>query len=150
MHDFLKRAKPEEVDSSTRAMLQEINSKCKECQFLAPKPYVVKVAVPREDLIFNSEVVVDIMYIEGRPVLHLVDRATHYQAARFLNDISTECIWRTFMQMWVLVYLGAPDNLRHDQGTQFVSSKLQAMAAEAGISCRPVGFESAHAMGVGE
>lgn len=150
MHDFLKRVKPDDLDENTRGMLESIQARCKECQYLAPKPYVVKVAVPHEDFIFNSEVVVDIMYIQGKSVLHVVDRATHFQAARFLQDDSTESIWRTFMQMWVLVYLGAPDNLRHDQGTQFVSPRFQKMAAEAGITCRPVGIEAPNAMGVGE
>jgi len=150
MYNFLKRVKPSEVNKETRAMLKDISSRCKECQYLAPKPYVVKVAVPRDDLMFNSEVILDIMYIQGRPVLHCVDKATHYQAAKFIDDISTETIWRTFMEMWSLVYLGPPDNLRHDQGTQFVMGGFQEMAAEAGITCRPVGFESANAMGVGE
>lgn len=54
------------------------------------------------------------------------------------------------MEMWVLTYLGAPDNLRHDQGSQFEAAEFQAMAAEAGIRCRPVGCEAANAMGVGE
>ena len=150
MHEFLKRASPDKVDKDTRSMLEKIQARCKECQYLAPKPFVVKVSVPHDGIVFNSEVVIDIMWIQGKHVLHVVDRATHFQAARFIPDDSTETIWRTFMQMWVLVYLGPPDNLRHDQGTQFVSPKLQAMAAEAGISCRPVGVEGAHAMGVGE
>ncbi len=125
-------------------------ARCIECQLLAPKPYVVQVAVPRDDLLFNSEVVVDIMYIQGKPVLHMVDMATHYQAARFLADEAAESVWRTFMEMWVLIYLGAPDKLRHDQGVQFVTPRIQALAAEAGIACRPVDVESPLAMGVGE
>ncbi len=50
-------------------MLPDIQARCRECQLLAPKPYVVEVAVPRDDLLFNSEAVVDIMYIHGKPVL---------------------------------------------------------------------------------
>ena len=54
------------------------------------------------------------------------------------------------MEMWCLIYLEPPDNLRREQGTQFVSPKLPAMAAGAGITCRPVGFESSNPMSVGE
>lgn len=150
MHGFLKRVKPEEGDSDTKKMLEKIQSRCKDCQHLAPKPYVTKVAIPQDDGIFNSEVIFDVMYIQGRPVLHCVDRAKDFQSARFLEDISTENLRKTFMQMWCLIYLGSPDNLRHDQGTQFTSPKLQQLAAEAGISCRSVGVESANAMSVGE
>ncbi len=63
MHDFLKQVKPNQVDEGTRAMLANIQARCRECQLLASKPYVVRVAVPRDDPLFNSEVVVDIMYI---------------------------------------------------------------------------------------
>ena len=114
MHGFLKRVKLEDLDKDTRAMLADIQARCRECKFLAPNSYVVQVAVPREDLVFNSEVFIDIMYIQGKAVLHLVDRAAHFRAATSIENDSTECVWRTFMDMWVLSYLGPPDNLRHD------------------------------------
>lgn len=97
--------------------------------------YVVKVAVQREDIMFNSKIVVYTLSIEGIPVLHVIDRATHFQAEKFLADISIENIWRTLMQNWILLYLGVPENLRHDQSTHFVSVKLQKLAIEAGTKC---------------
>ncbi len=48
----------------TGAALEDIQSKCKECPYLAPQPYIVKFAVPYEDVMLNGEVIVDIMYIE--------------------------------------------------------------------------------------
>ena len=89
---------------------------------------------------FNGKVIVDVMYITGKPVLHEVDRATNFQAARFVSDESTEHIPKTFMQIRSLNYLGIPENLVHDQGTQLVSFQLQVMAGEDGITCRPVGI----------
>lgn len=150
MHDFLKRVRPIETDKDTPVLLESIRSKCKECQFLAPKPFVVKVSVPQNDIVFNHEVIMDTMYIQGKTWLHVVDRGTHFQAARFLNGDSSEEVWQTFMQMWTLTYVCAPNNLKHDQGSQFISPKLQAMAGEAGISCRLVGVEAPHPMSVGE
>lgn len=52
--------------------------------------------------------------------------------------------------MWVLVFLGAPENLRHDRGIQFVSPRFQAMEAEAGINCRPADVEAPNASGFRE
>lgn len=150
IHDAIKRAEPKQITPETRKMLKDIQERCKECQYMAPKPYIMKLSVPYEDVVFNSEVVIDIMYIQGAPVLHVVDRATHFQAARFLNVVSSKEIWQKFMEMWVLAYLGAPDNIRHDQGSQFKGAEFQAMAAESGIRTRPIGFEAANAMGVGE
>ncbi len=110
----------------------------------------VKVAVPYEDVFFNSGVTLGIIYIQGKSVLHPVNRATHFQAARFLDEISVDTVWKTFTETWVLSYVGAPYNVLHDQETQLVSARFQAMAAEAGTTSRPVGIEAPNAMSVGE
>ena len=101
-------------------------------------------------MIFNSEIVIDIMWIQGKDVLYAVDRAMRFQAVRFIPDDSSKTILRTFMQMWILVYLGPPDSLQHDQGEPFVYSKLQELAVEVVISCRPARVEGAHAVGARE
>ena len=36
----------------------------------------------KDDLDFNYNIIVDIMHIEGKPVLYLVDEATRFQAER--------------------------------------------------------------------
>jgi len=33
------------------------------------------------------------MYLDGKPVLHIVDSSTAFQAARFLKDISAKNTW---------------------------------------------------------
>lgn len=88
IHDAIKRAEPHQITPGTRKALKDIQDICKECQYMAPKPHVMKLSIPFEDVVFNSEVVVDIMYIQGAPVLHVVDRTAHFQAARFLDVIS--------------------------------------------------------------
>jgi hypothetical protein len=44
----------------------------------------------RDDYNFNFEVIIDIMYLDGKPVLQVVDAATSFQAARFLKDMSAK------------------------------------------------------------
>ncbi len=80
---------------------------------MAPNSYIVNVAVQKDDLMFNSEAIVDIMYVRGRIVPH-VEKATHFQASKFLRDDTTESIWNTLLQTWSLIYLGPPDNRRQD------------------------------------
>ncbi len=60
---------------------------------------MVKVAVLHEYILFNTLILMDIMYIQGRSVLHVVDKGIHYQAAKFLHDDSIETISKAFMQM---------------------------------------------------
>ncbi|KAI1668236.1 Integrase core domain protein [Pyrenophora tritici-repentis] len=39
------------------------------------------------------------MYIDSKPVLHAVDEATAFQAARFLIDIKASTTWDTLRAM---------------------------------------------------
>ena len=82
---FLKRAKPEEYSSSVRTILKYIVSKSKSCQRMAPKLYTFEVSL-LGDKKFNHEVIIDLTWIEPRPhrlAVHIVDRGTHFSAARF-------------------------------------------------------------------
>ena len=82
--NLLKRARPDQVSSETRKVLDNIVASCNPCQRMAPKPYVFQVSMP-EDIAFNHEIIADIMWIDRKPALHVVDRGTHYSAAAFLG-----------------------------------------------------------------
>jgi hypothetical protein len=56
----------------------------------------------------------------------------------------------SLLQYWVCRYVGAPDSIRTEYGSQFVAAEFQTLAAEMNISCSPVPVESAHSMGIGE
>jgi hypothetical protein len=46
----------------------------------------------RENADFNHRFIVNVIFIEGKPVLHAVDEATAFQAARFLPNILAKTI----------------------------------------------------------
>lgn len=46
----------------------------------------------------------NIMYIGHFRILHVVDAATNFSAARFLPDLSTTTVWATFTECWASVY----------------------------------------------
>ena len=59
------------------------------------------------------------MYIEKAPVLHMVDDATHFSAAQFVEQLTTESALETIPILWVTVYTGQPNILVFDNGSQF-------------------------------
>ena len=69
------------------------------------------------------------MYIEGSPVLHIIDEATHFQAARWLQNLSARHCWDILRSCWIDTYLGPPDLINHDAGTNFASRELQQCAS---------------------
>ena len=44
---------------------------------------------------FNARSYVDIMYLDGRTVINIVDEATSFSTARFLPNVSTDSVWDT-------------------------------------------------------
>lgn len=83
---------------------------------------------------FNHILAVDIMYICNKPVLHVVDEATHYRSAMFVQRVRSREVWKTLLRCWCHVYLGPPDFLRVDHGSQFISKEFLENAEADGIS----------------
>lgn len=59
------------------------------------------------------------MYIEGKPVLHEIDKGTHLRSAQFLPNKSSQSIWNAFLRCWANIYVGMPNCILVDQGTEF-------------------------------
>jgi hypothetical protein len=81
-------------DDQHRKVINRIIKYCSPCQRFGRSPGRFKFTI-RDDVAFNHTVIVDVMYIDNLPVLHVVDEATHFQAARWLQNMSSECVWNT-------------------------------------------------------
>ncbi|KAM4057650.1 Dimer-Tnp-hAT domain containing protein [Hirsutella rhossiliensis] len=102
-----------------------------------------------DDQEFNYEIIVDVMHLgtPQRPVLHVVDSATAFQGARFLPSMSAKDTWETLRTLWIDTYLGPPDTLRHDAGTNFASLEFRNEAKIMGIKCSQVPVETHWSIG---
>ncbi|KAI0991702.1 hypothetical protein K3495_g16485, partial [Podosphaera aphanis] len=103
-------------------ILKEIAKHCHQCQMNEKAPGRFKFSL-KEKFDFNAEIIVDIMYLDGRNVLHVVDSATAFQAARFIKDLSAKTVWEAIRLCWIDVYQGPPDCIVHDAGTQLASAE---------------------------
>ena len=146
LQKLLKRANPEEFGPDVTAVLHEINKACKTCAEHASKPRRFKILIRSDDLQFNHVVAIDVMYIGGKPVLHVVDEATHYSAAVFLKRMTAEETWKCLLRCWIRTYLGPPDHLRVDQGSNFVAKQFLSSAEAEGISVLEAPIESPNSM----
>ena len=105
LFNLIKRAKPEHANAETKGILQEITDACQVFQRFTPRPLSFKVSLP-DKIILNQELALDLMYIDKKPLLHIVDTQTHFGNAAFLPDPSSETVWKTFQQLWSTVYIG--------------------------------------------
>ena len=135
--------------------LEKLTTYCKQCQKHGKSSGRFKFTI-HDDIDFNYTIIVDIFYLgtpsdsSMKPVLHIVDEATRFQAARFLKDISARQVWNTLRTCWIDTYVGPPDVIVHDAGTQFNSQVFRQSARTMAITTKIVPVEAHHSIGMVE
>jgi Reverse transcriptase (RNA-dependent DNA polymerase) len=149
LYNLIKRARPDQVNDETRNILQEVTSTCHPCQMMARKPISFTVGSAKDnEITFNREIAMDIVYLAGKPALHIIDIDTHFQAATFLRSMSTDDVWDAILRSWANVYAGFPEHALTDQGSQLVSPRFKELALHFGINFRYVPIESHNSNGL--
>ena len=95
-------------------------------------------------------IIIDIFNLDSRPVLHVVDEATAFNAAKFLKDVSTESVWRALKECWMDAYIGPGQEITHGAGRQFTAKEFQSNAAMVAIKCNTAPVESHGTVGMVE
>jgi hypothetical protein len=104
----------------------------------------------KDDYEFNYSVIIDILYLDRKPVLQVVDSTTAFTAARFLKDMSARTTWDTLRACWIDTYLGPPDMIVHDAGKNFVSTEFKQLARLMAIIVKEVPVEAHNSIGLVE
>ena len=52
---------------------------------------------------FNEQILPDVMYPEGKPVLHNFDEAKKFILARFIFEVSKKTLWGTILEWWAAI-----------------------------------------------
>ncbi|POS84449.1 hypothetical protein EPUL_003494 [Erysiphe pulchra] len=107
-------------DQSHRRLLEAMGKNCTKCQKHAGAPMRFKFLL-RDDVDYNHSIFIDVMYIDESPVVHVVDEATRFQAAKWLKKMSSQHVWESLRMCWIDVYLGPPDLINYNAGTIFTS-----------------------------
>ncbi len=104
----MKRAQPNQVDEATRKLLEKITKACETCQTFSAPPQCFRVSLPPSDIVFNREVALDLMWIEEKAVLHVVDIETGLNSATFLSYQTVEAVRHVFVICWAYLYIDSP------------------------------------------
>jgi hypothetical protein len=142
----LDRAGHDDVDKKT---LEHLTKYCHFCQKHGKSLGRFRFTL-WDDIEFNYCIIVDIMYISGSPLLHVVDEGTRFQAGRWLQDISAKHTWEVLQMCWIDTYLGPPDLITSDAGKNFVSKEFKEYANTMGIRTKAVPVEAHNSIGIVE
>lgn len=148
-NDRLQRLLERSGHEFERQALEHLTKVCHECQKYGKSPGRFKFTL-HEDREFNYCIYIDVMYIDGQPVLHVVDDATRFQAARWLKDMSAKHAWDALRACWIDVYIGPPDVITHDAGRNFIGMEFRQLAATMSITTHEVPVEAHHSIGTVE
>jgi hypothetical protein len=81
-HDLLKRSNHD----VKKSIIEKLTRFCIFCQKYAKCSERFKFT-SKDEINFNYSVIVDIMYIENRLILHVIDNVTRFQAAKWLQNL---------------------------------------------------------------
>jgi hypothetical protein len=155
---LIQRARRDDLNADARKLLDDIATSCETCQRLGAKPLRFCASIP-EDIdksIFSDDLSIDHFWIRGAAILQVVDIATRFTAATYLDKYgasfgqSVDGIWAAFLDCWITMYTGYPNPLHTDVGSIFASPRWKQLAEAAGIQLQISGVESHNSIGVGE
>lgn len=145
--NLYKTERPEGASKKTKHIFEEIKRQCKPREYHEPRPLRFSATILGV-ITFIKIVVVDLMWILGKPILHVVDEDTHYFAVRFLPVESTEEMWETFMVCRVSTCMVFPDSLKSDSGSVFESTKRNKYVPIVKVTVEISPGASSNSMGV--
>jgi hypothetical protein len=103
-----------------------------------------------DSIVFNHTLAIDLVWLEGKAALHVIDLHTHFSAAGFLQRQSVDDVWTTLLAIWVCVYPGLLNVIKADQGSVFTSARWRDIASISGVKLEISPIESHNSLTVGE
>ncbi len=137
------------IDSKTLEILEEIVGRSEPCQRIRNSLLRFRVSIGHEHTRFNARAYIDIMYLDGRPLLHVVDDATRFSAARFLPKFSTDSVREAIFLYCSCVCTGLPNTIMSDEGSLFLNIFAE-LSALHDVNLGKSSVQSYHSLGIGE
>ena len=132
LFNILLRDRPEDIDEDTRKMLSEIEQSCKKCVEVKRRLYGSSVSVPENYIVFNRELLIDVFFTYGRPVLSMVHKHTNFISSVFLKNESGKETLSLLLLPWLNALSGYADIIRNDHAQVFQSASFRACSRNRG------------------
>lgn len=136
------------VDAGISKIVDSVSHACDICKRFRKPPPRPAVGFPLATD-FNETVAMDIKFINGEPVLHLIDHATRYSSGCRVRNKKPETIVQAILSHWIRIF-GCPKQFLSDNGGEFVNQEFLEMCEKFNIICKTTAAESAWSNGLCE
>ena len=143
---LLKEAGKE--DKELNKEITKVVNNCHVCKTIRRAPPKPKVCLPLSSA-FNECVAMDIKFIEGNIVLHLIDTFTRLSTAAHLKNKAAPTVMEAIMEMWVSTF-GRPKEIFSDNGKEFDNQQMHDLAAQMDINLKVTPVEAPYSNGICE
>ncbi|PXF43736.1 hypothetical protein BWQ96_06513 [Gracilariopsis chorda] len=149
-YNLVRRAQQQKLSSHTLSVLHDISLACATRTRFSSRPLRFKVVLPKNAIVLNHEVALDLLWFEGKPILDVVDLGTGFSKAIFLQGQSVSDIWTAFTLCWSTTYCDHPNSMRTDSRSISTSQRWHLLTSEHGIILKVSGEECYNYLGIGE
>jgi len=130
----------EEVEKEIIEQLEFISKNCDICKKYKKTPSVPVVSLSIASF-FNDAVAMDLITINGKYILHLIDLFSRYSAACVRSSKRQEEIVDAIMKIWIS-YFGKPRKFLADNGGEFANTSYTDMCTSLDIELMKTAAES--------
>lgn len=83
--------------------IKEIMPACRSCRTYSKRLFRFCASIPPEKAVFNQELAIDLVCLDGKPVLHILDTHTHLQNTIPIRTKKEENVWYASVEGWASI-----------------------------------------------
>ena len=135
-------------DGELIKQVKEVSRTCQICKQYRRPSALPAVGMPMASE-FNEVVAMDIKFLNGKMILHLIDHLTRYSAAAILSSKKPEEIINKIFQIWISVF-GPPSKFFSDNGGEFNNELFRTLCEKYNITVKTTAAEAPWSNGLCE
>ena len=143
---LIKESGSEDKDLSKE--IKKVVDNCEICKKIRKAPPRPKVSLPLSSN-FNECIAMDLKFMEGNIVLHMIDTFTRYSSGVSLKDKSAPTIIEGMFSGWIVIF-GRPKEFFSDNGPEFNNQEMHDLAAKFDVNLKVTPVEAPYANGICE
>lgn len=97
------------------------------------KPVRFRASILPERIVLNHELAIELVWLEGSPILLVVDTHTSFQNDTILRGKRAIDVWQAFVDCRATTYSGYFNIIRLDQESGFTAASFRDLATVHGI-----------------